>query len=659
MSKTQSELKAMSLSDLVRLGHESCDPKKPFDPAHLETIQQLAEVLLKRGDPLLAYDVLTRLPEVNQADSRVRQLLGLALARSGATEEASKVLRRLLSEQSKLPPPKSVEELISLEETLCLTGRVYKDKGLPSKPGGDDLNGSELDLSYQLYSIAYKLRRNYYPGINCAFLCILRNERETAADFALEALESCMAEAGVASKAIEDLPYWIYATMGDASLILGQDDKAKMHYQKACDACRAQKHFGSLSATRTQLRYLLAALGRDSEQSKDYLAMPNVGVFVGHMIDTSTQKPERFPARIELDVQREIEEWLKKNDVLVGYCSAACGADILFAEALLKRGGTVQVILPFEADVFRKLSVIDVAGEAWGKRFDELLPDVVIETVSEQPLNFGDKGYEYANLVLHGSAIARAEQLGTSLRHLAVWNRLEGNGPGGTSEVIHQWSHTTEVIDVIPVPRVAKAAPFNTKSEKIPSGSEDDATGATPFLGTQIAALLFADVKGFSGLTESHIPAFVNHVLGAVAELLDSKDWRTSKRNTWGDGLYIAFDKIEHAGCFALELADLVQKTDWRIHGLPRELAIRTAIHAGPVYVGKDPLTERINCMGTHVSHAARLEPQTPQNKVYASAEFAAMAAALGITAFTCQYVGHMAWAKGWGIFPTYQVVRG
>ena len=57
-------------------------------------------------------------------------------------------------------------------------------------------------------------------------------------------------------------------------------------------------------------------------------------------------------------------------------------------------------------------------------------------------------------------------------------------------------------------------------------------------------------------------------------------------------------------------------------------------------------------------SRAARIEPITPVGAVYASQEFAALAEAVGLTEFVCQYVGVTPMAKSYGEFPTYQVRR-
>jgi class 3 adenylate cyclase len=57
---------------------------------------------------------------------------------------------------------------------------------------------------------------------------------------------------------------------------------------------------------------------------------------------------------------------------------------------------------------------------------------------------------------------------------------------------------------------------------------------------------------------------------------------------------------------------------DWSKKGL-RSLNLRIGLHAGPVYSCIDPVTQRTNYIGAHVSRAARIEPITPVGQVYAS----------------------------------------
>ncbi len=56
--------------------------------------------------------------------------------------------------------------------------------------------------------------------------------------------------------------------------------------------------------------------------------------------------------------------------------------------------------------------------------------------------------------------------------------------------------------------------------------------GEAPFtLGAQLVGLLFADVEGFSKLTETQIPRFVENYMGLVAKILDESPEQSLLRN--------------------------------------------------------------------------------------------------------------------------------
>ena len=69
-------------------------------------------------------------------------------------------------------------------------------------------------------------------------------------------------------------------------------------------------------------------------------------------------------------------------------------------------------------------------------------------------------------------------------------------------------------------------------------------------------------------------------------------------------------------GDFALKLAHKMKVTDWDAAGLPHAMSVRVGVHAGPAIALTDPLTGRPNLIGPHISHAARIEPITPQGEV-------------------------------------------
>jgi len=272
----------------------------------------------------------------------------------------------------------------------------------------------------------------------------------------------------------------------------------------------------------------------------------------------------------------------------------------------------------------------------------------------------GGMSYEYGFLMLDGTAGVRADELDTELMCLAVWDGKPGDGPGGTAGSVERWRAAGRRLEIIHLGEMlqsrgatvvqtaaARAQPAQPESNHSRSGFEPTIVG-----------LLFADARGFSKLTEAELPLFVQHFLGAVAAEMARSPHPPILANTWGDGLYFVFRNVRETGEFALNLCEAVRTTDWKAKGFRDDLALRIGLHAGPTYECLDPVTGRPNYIGAHVSHAARIEPITPPNEVYASGAFAALARAEHVREFICAYVGQTPLAKGYGTFPTYVVRR-
>ena len=170
----------------------------------------------------------------------------------------------------------------------------------------------------------------------------------------------------------------------------------------------------------------------------------------------------------------------------------------------------------------------------------------------------------------------------------------------------------------------------------------------------EIRAMLFGDAVGFSRLSEAQLLAFFSNFQLLVARLMRKSKHRPEVVDTWGDGLYLVFRTVHDAGRFSLELRERIRKVDWTTVGLPGSMSLRVGLHAGPVYSCTDPITEQPTFIGTNVTRAARLEPITLPGEVYVSADFAALAAAENVDDFSCEYVGIIPAAKGFGDFPTY-----
>jgi class 3 adenylate cyclase len=350
-------------------------------------------------------------------------------------------------------------------------------------------------------------------------------------------------------------------------------------------------------------------------------------------------------------VAAAIRERLQAMRPFAAYGSAACGSDILCLEAMRELGGETHIVLPFPAADFHRISV-DFGAGGWAERFERVLADATSVTITSDHRAHGSTAtFEYANLVLTGKARLRARALGTDLSGLAVWDGKPSTRAAGAASLVQLWRSQRIDFEEVPV-SVGGAAPAVVADE---AGSDDDEQLPAGY-SHEIRAMLFADAVGYSKLSEDQTLNFITQFWGAVADLNSRTAQPPDHVETTGDGLYMVFRGVGEAGRYALELSELVTRTDWSARGLPAGMNIRIALHSGPVYWGPNPVTGSSIYTGPHTSRTARIEPITPPGQVYASSAFAAVAAAHGIGDFSLSYVGRMPLAKGYGTHAIYHV---
>ncbi|MBT5458434.1 MAG: adenylate/guanylate cyclase domain-containing protein, partial [Rhodospirillaceae bacterium] len=337
-----------------------------------------------------------------------------------------------------------------------------------------------------------------------------------------------------------------------------------------------------------------------------------------------------------------------ENDVGFAYGSLACGADILFAEAMLARGGDYNVVLPFRTDEFIDISVRP-GGEHWVGRFQNCLDKAASVHFATEDSYLGDDHlFAYATRLAMGLALLRARYLDAPVRQIAVWDGrpAAANAAAGTAVDIDMWRGFGFDQLIIDSPASDGASP--------PTITPD----AAQSVGRVNRALLFGDVKGFSRLDDRQLPLFVDEVLGAMAATLNNYGDDILFRNTWGDGIYLVFADVSQAARCALNLQIAMAGLPLEQLGLPDHIGLRLGGHFGPVYESLDPIVGGVNFFGAHVSRAARIEPITPEGCVYVSEPFAAAIALDPTREFTCDYVGTTPMAKGYGDLPMYLLRR-
>lgn len=592
-----------------------------------EIYRHLGHRILGIGEPLLAFDVISEGLEVWSNDLRLRQLLGLALARGGSPYKANQIARELQSEGHQD------------DDTLGLLGRTHKD--LWEKESGSREKLSQLEHAFQAYYTSYKNTGSSYTGINAATLALIKGNLDIAHQIGSHVYQLSLEQ----SKESEQ-DYWTQATLGEVLLILGQPEQAREYYSSAGEIGKG--NFASLHSTRRNARLLLEALGKEPQWLDDCFALPKIVVFTGHPVLPSGQSGSRFPTHLEAEIKERITNKLNQLNADIGISTAAAGSDILFLEAMIERGGEVDIILPYEIEQFVKDSVDVDPNSNWKNRFESILKQAGrVIMANDYPAKDNRVLLEFTSLIVDGTAILRAQEYDTSLVSLAVWDGQEPGKLGETPEVINRWKNLGRDIEIIDVPA------NKYKQHESVSISEADS-----HFSHEIRVMFFADVVGYSKLSEMEVAHFIQEFLGYIVEEMEKYPYQPLTRNTWGDAFYFVFASVEDAAKFALKQRDLIRDTDWAQRGLPPDINLRIALHTGPVYRFTDPMIKQLNFSGSHVSRAARIEPITPPGQVYASEHFASLIVANNIDDITCDYVGLLQLAKNYGTFRMYHVRR-
>lgn len=588
----------------------------------------LARAALSLGHPTLASEILRETVAGGDASLETCYVAALAAARIGALSQAQALVVGMLGA--------GVAGALRVD-ALALAGRIAKDRWarLPAGPRRDEAARDAV----RWYRHAWEASRDPFPGINAATMLRLTQGEAAAGALAREVRAAAADSASMPA-------HWRSATLGEAALLLGDADAAAAHYRAAVAAARP--NIGDIASMRRQVRLIGSAIAIPATV-RAALAIPRVAAFTGHMLDAPRRSPARFPASLEAAVARELAARVEASDIGFAYCSAACGGDLLFIEALLARGAEVHVILPFERADFVATSVA-FAGEEWVERFERALARVASVGYGARERYLGDDSlFGYAGALVLGAAVLHARELETEPLLLALVDEASERRSGGSVDLLSDWralGHEVERVDLSALRARHGVAEAAVVDEAVAAAAPSPGAAVVR---REVRTMLFADMVGYSRLAEQDTPSFMTRFLGTIAGLVERSEARPGFVNTWGDGLFMEFDDVAAGARFALQLRDAIAAGDWAAHGLPRRTAIRIGMHTGPVFRAFDPLIGRDNFFGSHVVRAARIEPVAAPGSIYVSAELAAVLAARGVREFAADYLGALPLAKGYG----------
>jgi hypothetical protein len=168
-------------------------------------------------------------------------------------------------------------------------------------------------------------------------------------------------------------------------------------------------------------------------------------LFTGHMIDLPERAEPRFPASLEDAVRTRIAKAVERyapdataqskrpeTSTILGFASGARGGDILFHEECRRRQIDTVIVLPFEADEFVKSSVEGIPGADWPTRFWHLWNATPPERRQVLGLPPSDQA---AYAICNHHLLEMARRRGR-VHLVALWDGKEGDGPGGTADLV-------------------------------------------------------------------------------------------------------------------------------------------------------------------------------------------------------------------------------
>ena len=366
----------------------------------------------------------------------------------------------------------------------------------------------------------------------------------------------------------------------------------------------------------------------------------SVAVFCGHMFNSGSDA--------ESSLAQRISNHLEELDVTVGYGPLACGADIVIAEELLKRGAELNVVLPFAEEDFIDESVTS-GGHDWEERYyacRNAAKSINFATPSDYVGD--DNQFAYNTLYAMGLALLRAEKRQCDAFQIAVVSNefasFSATGIAGTKADMKLWQDLGRQTVTIPAGNVPRNLRF-PKRAKIGDGTK-----------REIRSIIFADYKGFSRLGERELPEFMHLIMGRIAQVLHEYGDHVEFRNTWGDAVYAIVDEPRKAAAIALALQDALDDIPRGLVPSGAVAGMRIGVHYGPIWVGTDRITGNRLWYGGEVNRTARIEPVTPVGGVYCTESFAAALLMDNCTECSFTSVGRVLLPKKYGEVELYRL---
>ena len=573
----------------------------------------------KTGDYLKEYDLAQAALRLNPNDEFLQYCSVQALSRCNAKERALDFFYFYML------------NLSNNEYVRALEPRILKDLAFQSLDKEQSFHGLDKDkfkTAADTYLRAFNKTGGHYSAINAATLYLLSGERQQAVELAKSAIEIAREDHGS--------PYFPLVTQAEACLLLNRLDEARGFIAEA--AGHNERNLLTRARNHRQLKLVCIYLGIDPE-ILDPLLPETVIHYCGHIFNRQRPLSESG----EREIIQRIENVISSRHCAVAYGSLAAGADIMFAEAILKQGGELNIWLPFGMESFCD-ELVRPYGEHWVQRFHDCIKKAHTVSCATESDFLGESSlFNFCADVAMGMAIMRANSLRAKLMQVAVWDQVVASQRSGTYTSIAKWKELGHHSEIIPSP--ARLESYVRKTH-----------GDSPENRREPHAILFADIRGFSKLGDRDVLWYFNVLQPELAKITGKFRSEIQHLDTWGDAIFLVTEKASVAARIAVALNGVIAGIDQSCLGLDEPLQLRIGLHFGPVYKLYDHLAQSITYASNDVTKTARIEPVTPPGEIFGTEPFVAMLELEGEGWASFDYAGTISSAKNYGAFRMFHV---
>lgn len=523
----------------------------------------------------------------NTDELRYKQLHALAISKLGMPEAALEFMEPVY------------QRFPSDPESAGILGSIYKE--LFKKNQSNTFAVKSRDTYFQNFTAT----KSYYTGINAASMTAMAGQAGKSREIAAEVI------ALIENNAVHD--FWKLATLGEAYILTKNRTKSTEYFVEARKL--AGNDWGKIISVYNQL-WLLNNFVPVSGEVMKMFSPPTVMAFIGHMIDHPDRPTPRFPAAIEPQIKNVILNSLRTSNARIGYCSLACGGDILFAEAMEELGGEINIFLPFAEADFIQQSVA-FAGEEWVNRYNRLIRKFPVRYVTTESYAGHDDLFSFQNKIICGSAVLRSAAHHAEPTLLTVLSAVDlKRKQGGTRDTIGAWPFPKNYLNINPDTFVT------TQSNPQPEGQ------ARPVEDRVDRPVLY--------LVQMNIESVPPMALTKLLKEADSKIFD----GTLTPETYTASEVSITAGfdmeSSAMEFVEVIKDS---LKNNNAQAFVKISLSAGPVLLEakNGPLNRGIS--GESVEIVKRMNAGTTPGSVLASDHFAAVLA-LDARKYSIEYAG-------------------